>query len=204
MGCDIHMFCEESVVINGSRLWVSADHFELNPYYRKDGWDDEREYNLVELFGDRNYFMFTSLCGVRDYTELSPKISEPRGVPDDATELVKRECDEIDCDGHSHSFVTLRDVKRFIDLNEPVEPVKVTGLISQKQAEDLDYCNVKPDSWCQGTSDKTYVRRSWERTGENPLQGLYIAMCKRFRKYYPNDIDEKDMDDFRIVFWFDN
>lgn len=202
MGCDIHMFCEENRTINNIKSWVSADYFKLNSYYDKNVDDDyKKEYEIVELFAGRNYFMFTALCGVRDYTELSPKISEPRGIPDDATELVKRECAEIDCDGHSHSFVTLKEVKRFIDLNEPV---KVTGLITPKQADDLDYCNIKPDSWCQGTSDKTYVRRSWERTGDNPLQDLYIAMCERFRKYYPDSIGEEEMDDFRIIFWFDN
>lgn len=200
MGCDIHMFCEEQVKIKDKAEWRSADHFKRNHYFG--AYEDEtNELEVVELCDSRNYSMFTALCGVRDYTNKSPKISEPRGLPDDVTEFVKEESDRWDCDGHSHSYVTLAEVKAFIAKNEPIE---FTGLLTPKDVKALDEDGVLPSSWCQGSSTPM-ERRTWKDNTHQPLQELFEIMAKRFRPCWSVDnLTPEDMEKFRIVFWFDN
>lgn len=200
MGCDIHMFCEEYRTIDGVKKWFNADHWRLNHYYGTD--QDERKYGVVELCGDRNYALFTALCGVRDYTGKSPKISEPRGLPKDCCPEVSESAEYWDADGHSHSYATLREVKRFIEENKPVI---FSGLLTKEAARDLDNNGKLPESWCRWSSDKTLVFREWEDRSFQPLGRLYEKMAERFRPWIkPGDIDESLLDDFRIVFWFDN
>ena len=202
MGCDIHMFCEEQSTIDGKTEWLSADYFKKNHYFNVYDDENEPELEVVELCGSRNYSMFTALCGVRDYTDKSPRISEPRGLPDDATDFVKSESDRWDCDGHSHSHVTLAEVKAFIDKNEPI---KFSGLLHPDTAKKFDDEGVLPESWCQGTSRNDYIFREWEDSTHQPLSELFKLMAKRFRPYWNiENLTLEDMEKFRIVFWFDN
>ena len=200
MGCDIHMFCEELKTIDDTKKWVNADHWKLNPYFGVGA--EEEKFAVVELYRSRHYSMFTALCGVRDYTGQSPKISEPRGAPADCTEEVTNSIENWDCDGHSHSYVTLREVKEFVKNSEPV---KFSGLITQAAADALDNDSVAPTSWCQGSGvGKNMVFREWEDGTHQPLQELYELMAERFNEWRkPDDIDEDTLDNFRIVFWFD-
>ena len=192
MGCDIHMYCEE---LNCNGEWINKDHFKFCEY------SEEREYRRVELCGRRNYSMFTALCGVRDYSGESPKISEPKGVPEDSCSYIQEECEEMGVDGHSHSSATLGEVKEFIDNgNYPI----FSGLLSPQQAKELDQ-GIFPSEWCQGTSASDYVHRTWTNTSiDNPLTDLYEAMKARYVEGNYKDLDELDLDHFRIVFWFDN
>lgn len=203
MGCDIHMFCEEQITIKDKTEWRSADHFKKNHYFGAyDDDEGEKELEVVELCGNRNYSMFTALCGVRDYSEKSPKISEPKGLPEDVTELVKERSDYYGCDGHSHSYVSLKEVKDFVSRNEPIN---FSGLLHPDTARKLDEDGVLPESWCQGTSRDDYVFRQWEDNTYQPLQELLELMAKRFRPYWDIDnLTPEDMEKFRIVFWFDN
>lgn len=196
MGCDIHMYCEKLVKINKVEKWVNADNWKLNSWYDKND-PSEPEYNIQELHGDRDYSMFTALCGVRDYTNKSPKISEPRGIPDDCSEVIKKASIEWDSDGHSHSYVTLKEVREFV---ENPKPIKYSGLISKKQASELDHIGQTPNSWCQGSNRDDLVFREWECSDCMPLNSLYAVMKDRADGYL-FDIKE---DNFRIVFWFDN
>lgn len=84
-------------------------------------------------------------------------------------------------------------------------------MITIEQAKDLDNFNIYPESWCQGTNMKGYVRRTWTMPDDN-LNKLITAMKKRcaevfwifeWSKDYENKI-KCEADNFRIVFWFDN
>lgn len=202
MGCDIHMYCEEFKSIDGVKHWVNCDHWRLNPYFNEAGLDGEMEYEVVHLCGERNYSMFTALCGVRDYHGKSPKISDPRGFPNDCSHKAMEEYERWGSDGHSHSYVTLREVRDFVKENRPM---KFSGLVTPEQAQDLDENGILPTSWCQGSSNQSLVHRQWEDNTFQPLQALYEIMAHRFKPYRkPDDIDDEILDDFRIVFFFDN
>lgn len=100
MGCDIHMYVEYR--LDGK--WVSGDLFEINPYYPKYG----PEYRLVELYGYRDYALFGILAGVRE-PEM-PRIADPRGLPRDCNDLIKKEYEHWELDAHSCSWVTLQEL----------------------------------------------------------------------------------------------
>ena len=201
MGCDIHGFMEVRKTVNGEKKWVSADLFKKNEYFDTD--EDEPEFRVVDAFGDRNYAAFAQLCGVRDYSDDNPKISEPRGIPDDVAEVAKAEFERWDGDGHSHSYVTLRDV---IDFRESLTETVVTGMISAEQAKALDEGGEVPRSWCGWTSRDGYVKRSW-KVMFDPLKELEEVMRERLREFlwcWTDESINENAENIRYVFCFDN
>jgi hypothetical protein len=84
MGCDIHLHTE--VKING--VW----HHYGAPCV------------------DRNYRVFAKMADVRNsYSEIEP-IAQPRGIPGDATEMTKFDCERWGRDGHSHSWLSAEEI----------------------------------------------------------------------------------------------
>ncbi|WP_137279542.1 hypothetical protein [Pseudomonas rhizoryzae] len=59
-------------------------------------------------YRDRNYFQFGVMANVRRDT---PYALEPRGIPEDVSPEVLREVERMDCDGHSHSHLTLLELQ---------------------------------------------------------------------------------------------
>lgn len=108
VGCDIHMFVEVKYSFGDNNKWINFDHHTKNPYF--DEYRDTPEFDVIELHDVRNYLAFEQLCGVRAYTE-SPSISPPRGVPIDISAFVKQHVESWNIDGHSHSFVTLEEIR---------------------------------------------------------------------------------------------
>lgn len=107
MGCDIHMYCEYKHKHGQEKpKWVSADHYRVNPHYGV--YEDESQWEVIHLYDDRWYRLFGILAGVRDY-EVKP-IAEQRGIPSDCCKEIKKECDDYGCDGHSHSYLTLKEL----------------------------------------------------------------------------------------------
>lgn len=83
MGCDIHCFVE--VNINGKWMF----------------------YNQCDV--GRHYGLFAKMAGVRNYDEIVP-ISDPKGIPDNISEMVKIHCEYFGDDGHSHSWLSIREL----------------------------------------------------------------------------------------------
>lgn len=110
MGCDIHMFIEVKYSFGNKDKWINIDHHEKSPYFDK--YDDIPEFDVIEFEGARNYLAFEQLCGVRPYTE-SPIISSPRGIPTDVSMFVKEHVESWNVDAHSHSFVTLEEIRTY-------------------------------------------------------------------------------------------
>lgn len=154
MGCDIHLFVEQRRKVNGQLKWISGDYFKFNYYY--ESGDSKDEYSLIELHGDRNYSLFSTLAGVRDYSEKNTPISEPKGVPNDCCEYVKTQKEYWDGDGHSHSWFTLKELK---DYQSTSPLIHYSGVISPEDVENLDKHGKTPQSWCQGTNMVGYERR---------------------------------------------
>lgn len=207
MGCDIHVYTERKRSINGEKQWFNCDHWKYNPYWERG--NGEREVDIVPIYDDRNYALFSLLADVRNYYENDP-ISQPKGLPQNCCGRTKEEYNYWDCDGHSHSYFTLEELysarKRIGDY------INYSGYISPEDAEKLEE-NITPSSWCQGTSDKSWVHRKW-REKYNPLDDIIKALekraCEEFWIWDHIDADERkqmlieNADNLRIVFWFDN
>jgi len=94
MGCDIHMVIERKRAKDTT--WtgvVSTDHLRF---------DDRPPPS------ERNYAFFSRIADVRTYGD-DVKTEQPKGVPEDASDLARQEIERWDCDGHSHSWMPLRE-----------------------------------------------------------------------------------------------
>lgn len=217
MGCDIHVHVEYRRNIctgkadDGSyqfeERWFCGDYFSLNPFFTT-GDEEEKQYQLVRFCEGRNYARFATLANVRNYGG-TPYISEPRGLPIDVTEAVRMESESWGADGHSHSYLTLREL---IDFKNRRIPLKHRGMISPEAQRQLDIGGILPTEWCQMTNQPGWQFREWESKNDT-LDELIEAM-----KIRADDVGliydwqwEKspqrayeNTDKIRIVFWFDN
>jgi hypothetical protein len=85
VGCDIHGWVE--VIDNGK--WIAVKALK------------DRQ---------RNYRRFALLAGVRDYQEESQ--ARPKGIPDDISDTAKYDIKQWNSDGHSHSYIALKDAAK--------------------------------------------------------------------------------------------
>lgn len=194
MGCDIHLFTERKRSINSEEKWVNADNWKLNPYY--DGQDKyEKEYQLNKAYRGRNYSLFSILADVRNYSSNKP-ICEPRGLPEDVSYIIKTISDDYGSDGHSHSWLTMKELYDYFENNKTV---KYSGLVDPKGVQSIERGEM-PDWWCQDSSMKNLTWKEWEH--ENDVILNFIETLERHFKseYYKKE----EADKFRIVFFFDN
>ena len=149
MGCDIHWYVErfttdpENETTPTSKVnkrenrvnellgetseprWISADTWEAEDY--GDGYIHWSNYPSC-LYRGRNYHLFSILADVRSYGEGNA-ITEPRGVPDDASDAYLYIVEQWKGDGHSHSYFTLtelleHDWSDFDEFRETLERMK--------------------------------------------------------------------------------
>ena len=117
MGCDIHV-CPE-VRRNGEwqpHLILQKDQINEDPY------------NIS--YYKRDYVLFGVLAAVRRSYSFSLL---PRGIPDDASSLFKTAERMWDDDCHSHSWITLNELKlKCIQLTISPDPHASTALQSLK------------------------------------------------------------------------
>jgi len=207
MGCDIHMYVEykKDLPIKGTKereeKWINGDYFKYNPFFKT--WEDEEEFSRLELHGSRNYQLFSTLAGVRDYSQKVVPVSEPKGVPDDACEYVKKESEQWGSDGHSHSWLTLKELK---DYQSASPKMHYTGLLSPQDLVAFDTEGKAPNSWCQGTNQVGFERREWsqENSTLTPLIDKLQKRVHELLQYDYQDYDTSNDEKVRIVFWFDN
>lgn len=175
MGTDIHITVE---VKNEHGVWEDKT-LCLSPY------NEEGETYLTNYLDERhpcdpgrNYWLFGFLAeGVRGNPNL-PTMGEPRGVPDDASEMYRAWVDQNDGDGHSHSWFTIKELMA-VDWNQ-----KITheGIVNATQFA-VAKIRGKPDAWRGAFYSKTKQKLSQESmeqaillaTGETSLhRALHI------------------------------
>ena len=99
MGCDIHMVVELRV---GSK-WIGVNGMHHVTTHKR------REDDLgfaIPIASTRNYQRFARLAGVRGDGP------EPKGLPEDISDLTRLEVEGWDGDGHSHSWLPLKEAAR--------------------------------------------------------------------------------------------
>jgi len=102
MGCDIHSFAE---VKREGRWEVVSDVFPFDDWER----DYFKRTHGHEPFRTRNYTTFCLFAGVR-CREGMPTLAAAKGLPADVSGPVREASDLMDSDGHSHSWLTLREL----------------------------------------------------------------------------------------------
>ena len=207
MGCDIHLYCEKQIDIDGKKIWWCADRFMLNEYYLTD--KTEPKLLVDHIYGDRDYTLFAVLAGIRD-NGTTEMIDEPRGLPKDVSAIIKKESDDWGVDGHSHSWLT---AKELFDYQKKHLTTKYRGMVHGDALEKLDKYGIAPDEWCGWTNIKGAEMREWT-VQRSPVDRLVECVKKRMADEFwifdflsEREREAKFMenaDKFRIVFWFDN
>lgn len=106
MGCDIHIYTE--IRPSGKLSWESKDSVEEIP--SQDGEIDYDTSSYIHI--PRNYNLFALLAKVRGEYDCSLECKKE--IPEDASETTQREFKQFGCDGHSHSWLTLTEVKKHL------------------------------------------------------------------------------------------
>lgn len=153
MGCDIHMFAEK----------------------KQDGL--YQEVTAVPAYDDRNYALFGWLAGVRNYSAVTP-LSEPRGLPENASLDVRESLNKWSCDAHSTSWFTVDELLA-IDYSRHVEDCRVTRQIAPNLITGAATCE----------------------PGEGKREPLSDFIGSGFIDYI-KQLKEHGAE--RIIFWFDN
>ena len=127
MGCDIHMYIEKYSTEDyygpkdkreerGKKLETILDDNTYEPrWIPADKWDIDFDNEWTvhyhdRIFSGRNYSLFSILADVRNHSDGINPISEPRGVPDDASFAYKQVVKAWGSDGHSHTYFTLQEL----------------------------------------------------------------------------------------------
>lgn len=191
MGCDIHLYREKHV----EGKWLAADKWSKDEYgdYLRVDYDDQ-------YFTDRNYELFGLLAkGVRREHEFS---FEKRGLPFDACDEIKAYADYWDCDGHSHSFLFLHELKAALAYTK-AQTITVSGMKDSKELEALNesIASGKPN-W-----ELLWPYCQWTNTaGHEPFE-IDVPASLYFEDGLERIIagfDGVEGDNHRIVFFFDN
>ena len=144
-------------------------------------------------------------------------LSEPKGIPKNASKEIKKMSKEWGEDGHSHSWHTLKDL-----LEWDWEQVTVhEGIVNMEEYKGFKE-NGYPESWCGGVgggNSKVVSNEEMDKLlasgKKDPNQRYYTSV--RWEESYRNAAGDwffKETlptlqrlgkpEDVRIVFWFDN
>jgi len=214
MGCDIHLQVEQR--INGRwgeafpNVPCSGSHSEDYPL-KSCYWCKGSGYEST--YSGRNYDLFAILADVRNYSEIAP-IASPRGVPVDASHSYLEKVREWGCDGHSHSYFTLKEL---LDFNWE-KSINKTALVALEEYKRVKKENDTPKCCCRWVSgpvinqeqadaiiangslptDWTHVEYSWEESPRDLCRGFWDHFLPSLKELDPNP------ENIRIVFFFDN
>jgi len=177
MGCDIHFYVEK--LIDG--VWQSADTVNTDDDGRPDvSYRDQlysgRSYNLFAILADvRNGRGF---AGCKTGAGFNP-ISSPRGVPHDASDVYARIAKDSGSDGHSHSWLGLRELLDY----DWTQTTRLQGLVNLSTWIDWSSYDRQrgngPDTWCGAQfSDE----RELSAAGMDALLDEYKALTDREQK----------------------
>jgi hypothetical protein len=193
MGCDIHLYKEKHV----DGKWMTADEWEVY-----DHGDDDKGMSVPweKRFTDRNYQLFGLLSrGVRTEHAFS---FESRGLPFNPCAEIATESAGWDCDGHSHSYLYLHELKDMATYLETAT-VLIGGM------KDRESLKALRDSIESGTPDWSLLFPYCAMTNSAGYEEFEVDvpasvyMGESLNKII-SAFDGVDGDNHRIVFFFDN
>lgn len=214
MGCDIHLYVEKK---NSQGQWEILRDVK-----------DEKE--LYQPYHSRNYDLFAILAGVRGYLNY---IEPPKGVPDNASPEYKKMVEDWDCDGHSHSYFTVRELLDYDWTQIATHQGYIEIEVWQKWDSYGRKYGEEPDEWCGGFYSPNSTIISMENAEKlfknantfderkeiaSKNKKTYVASeweikyskcCNEFLSETLTELlklsnGTQHLDDVRIVFFFDN
>lgn len=212
MGCDIHLYVEKRT----EKGWEVLKG--KNPLH--ENFKDEPEFGIRDwLYDGRNYSLFAILARVRNRSNLKP-ISEPRGIPNDASPAILKEKEDWGSDGHSHSWYTFKEL---LDFDWEGNTVNHEGFVTEavykhfKETGDPYPCSEdvhgpRIEKVLNYVMDRIIANKyPWEY-GKEFYTALhwkttYGECAEELLENIKSFIKEKEIIDpqnYRIVFWFDN
>lgn len=219
MGCDIHLYVEE--FRNGA--WVSVDKWALDKYGSgrmtvnyDDRLYDDRNYNLFAILADvRNWRGFAGVKTGQGFNPIAPQ----RGLPSDCSAQVAAESENYGCDGHSHSWLTVREILDF-DWNQKTllcgwvqydgfrdwrlgnGPTHYSGdiwgaMVRKVTVEEMEALVAQADK----DNDRSalahvYTHVEWTKYYHEVVGNFPLAIMRALHGAEPQNV--------RFVFWFDN
>lgn len=245
MGCDIHCHVEVRTEDGWKHVWPTlvADKADVDAYpedyvdYPGTIVDSYEEYEKVApswehpLQIHRNYNLFAILADVRNGVGFAGMktgegfniICEPRGAPDDISAETAWDLHNWEADGHSHSWLTLRELLDF-DWDQTTHHV---GVVSPKE-----YAHWKehgfPSYWSAEVSGAVTRKVSNEEMEAHLAsggdasneEGLFLYTTVTWESKYRDSVgsrffdvtlpalkqlgDPEEAEDVRLVFFFDN
>lgn len=214
MGCDIHMWAE---ILRG----YSQPEFE--PEWRavgrifKSPWHDNKRVPVIDAdnyahneiliehpYDERNYDLFAILANVRNGSGFAGvdtgdgfrPISEPRGIPNDASDYYIQQTKKWWGDGHSHSWLFLHELE---DYDWRGQTTKHRGMVSPEQYKIFKEKG-KPDEWSAWTNRIGHRTVEWEESYYESAKDFVDTTIPALQ-----ELRQKEMVlDVRIVFFFDN
>ncbi len=216
MGCDIHFKIERRI----KDIKKPITYYNYNeetksaiPQYA----DDENwhcvDYNVDAEYGDRNYYMFAHLAGVRAW-DNEENYPEPKGLPEDISDYTKRSCcllyntelsdEQVEHDWNNR-LITKSDYEKWSKLY-PNLVCKYTQELKHENKRyklmyDIDYHS---HSWVTREEFEEIINKAYLRDidGEKKFIGnysYYLTLLETLRAHEVNGLYET-----RLVFWFDN
>jgi hypothetical protein len=193
MGCDIHLYVEKR---DANGTWKAIDNFKreepdegeetgrLHVEYREQFYNG-RNYNLFAILADvRNGRGF---AGIKTGEGFNP-IADPRGVPDDASPEYKEIVEQWDCDGHSHSYHTLRQLLDY-DWTQVTNLQGWTDAVSWVKWTRWKRKNGEgPDEYCGGVSGSGIQHVTAEEMDQllAPVAKVYGPEREKFAEQHRN------------------
>lgn len=194
--CISHLY-KEGMEKGGFDLAYFRDNLTPEQFERLDFYDLEDAFLLEADFTDchRNYDAFAILADVRNgrgFAGVSTGggfniISEPKGIPADASPYFLWKAEQWDYDGHSFSHFTVRELKEF-DWNQVTMKTGLVGLLPSNFPFGKSYFEMKdageeiPESYFSGGSG-TEITKSKADVLYKHLKGDYSS--ENIAKYLP-------------------
>lgn len=216
MGCDIHVFVERK--INGVWTHVPESLGPISHLYTIHNMD---YFNERTWRPERNYQLFAILANVRNYGKAIVPLSSPRGIPNDVSNYVKKQSDDFDMDGHSHSYFLISELLQFkktnklefrtyLNINQYekfLDGANINSLnIDWSLSRELDdYKLLSNDDMKELVNNIVLLDDNNYLTAIDSYEPLDKCQLSFFDYYLPEmaklDSNPKNI---RVVFWFDN
>lgn len=237
MGCDIHIYVERKrdgkwEAVSGEdpmQNWFKKQYEQavtpsMIKYYREcyeehmkpcyENWIyDGRNYRLFSLLANVRNGIKKRWMGIENVGHFVKPISVPKGLPDDASEVVKEGYSVYSYDGRSKSFLTLQElidgtkndkkfVCRYLVSKEEYVQYKVYGYPNSwsSWSNARLVSNFEMEQWIAGIiefDDKEFIQTVVEWEEDMERTGVY-EIIKKLKDFC------EDPENIRIVFWFDN